>query len=62
MQENPRSESSAMNIPDHAIERIARCLLPKMLTYFEAEANQHETASEKGGVVSPIQDATKSIA
>ena len=28
-------ESSGMEIPDYAIERIAKCLLPIMRTYFE---------------------------
>ena len=28
-------ESSGMEIPDYAIERIAKCLLPIMHTYFE---------------------------
>ena len=35
-------ESSGMNIPDYAIERMARCLLPIMRTYFESEEGQAE--------------------
>ena len=31
-----------MNIPDYAIERMARCLLPIMRTYFESEEGQAE--------------------
>ena len=29
-----------MDIPDYAIERIARCLLPIMQEYFESEEGQ----------------------
>lgn len=39
---NPQLESSGMNIPDYAIERMARCLLPIMRTYFESEEGQAE--------------------
>jgi len=28
--------------PDHAIERIARCILPDILAYFESEEGQQE--------------------
>lgn len=45
MQENPRKESGTMDIPDYAIQRIARCLLPRMLAYFESEEGQRELAS-----------------
>lgn len=38
----PKLESSGMNIPDYAIERMARCLLPIMRTYFESEEGQAE--------------------
>lgn len=38
----PKQESSGMNIPDYAIERMARCLLPIMRTYFESEEGQAE--------------------
>ena len=38
----PHLESSGMNIPDYAIERMARCLLPIMRTYFESEEGQAE--------------------
>ena len=38
----PRQESSGMKIPDYAIERMARCLLPIMRTYFESEEGQTE--------------------
>ena len=36
----PQLESSGMNIPDYAIERMAKCLLPIMRTYFESEEGQ----------------------
>lgn len=39
---NPQLESSGMDIPDYAIERMARCLLPIMRTYFESEEGQAE--------------------
>ena len=38
----PQLENSGMNIPDYAIERMARCLLPIMRTYFESEEGQAE--------------------
>lgn len=28
--------------PDHAIERVARCILPDILAYFESEEGQQE--------------------
>ena len=34
--------NSGMKIPDYAIERIARCLLPIMQEYFESEEGQRE--------------------
>ena len=34
--------NSGMGIPDYAIERIARCLLPIMQEYFESEEGQRE--------------------
>ena len=34
--------NSGMNIPDYAIERIARYLLPIMREYFESEEGQRE--------------------
>ena len=56
MQENPRKESSAMAIPDHVIERIARCLLPRMLAYFESEEGQRELASENRRIAVKVPD------
>ena len=37
-------ESSGMDIPDYAIERMARCLLPMMQKYFESEEAKEESA------------------
>ena len=34
--------NNGMEIPDYAIERIARCLLPIMQEYFESEEGQRE--------------------
>ena len=45
MQENPRTDNGAMAIPDYANQRIARCLLPRLLAYFETEEDQRELAS-----------------
>ena len=33
-----------MEIPDYAIERIARCLLPAMQAFFESEEGKREYA------------------
>ena len=46
MQENPRTDNGAMDIPDYAIQRIARCLLPRLLAYFETEEGQRELMFE----------------
>lgn len=46
-QENKSSlESSGMDIPDYAIERIARCLLPMMQKYYESTAGKKELATQ----------------
>ena len=39
-------ESSGMDIPDYAIERIARCLLPMMQKYYESTAGKKELATQ----------------
>ena len=36
-----------MDIPDYAIDRIARCMLPMMQKYFESEEGQQELAAWK---------------
>ena len=35
------------NIPQYAIETVARCLLPDIITYFESEEGQREFAEWK---------------
>ena len=35
---------SEMNIPDYAIERLARCMLPLIQKYYESEEGQKELA------------------
>ena len=55
MVENTMLQSSGMDIPDHAIERIARCLLPKIQAFFENEAmvnNDHSGTSVQKDTVS----------
>lgn len=37
-------ESSGMDIPDYAIERMARCLLPMMQKYYESTEGKEELA------------------
>lgn len=46
MQENHPITNSEMRIPDHVIERIARCLLPRMQAFFEADAAQQASSKE----------------
>ena len=36
-----------MDIPDYAIERIARCMLPMIQKYYESEEGQRELAAWK---------------
>ena len=33
---------SEMNIPDYAIERLARCMLPLIQKYYESDEGQRE--------------------
>ncbi len=40
--------------PDHAIERVARCILPDILAYFESEEGQQEFKEWKA-----LQEAMK---
>ena len=37
---NRKLDSSGMDIPGYAYERMAKCLLPIMRTYFESEAGK----------------------
>ena len=39
-------ESSGMDIPDYAIERMARCLLPMMQKYYESTEGKAELAAQ----------------
>ena len=39
---NRKLDSSGMDIPDYAYERMAKCLLPIMRVYFESEEGQAE--------------------
>jgi len=34
-----------MNIPGHAIERLARCMLPMIQKYYDSEEGQKELAA-----------------
>ena len=38
-------KNSGMEIPDYAIERIARCLLPMIQAYYESDEGQTELAA-----------------
>ena len=38
-------ESSGMDIPDYAIELMARCLLPMMQKYYESTEGKKELAA-----------------
>ena len=39
-------ESSGMDIPDYAIERMARCLLPMMQKYYESVERKKVLAAQ----------------
>ena len=45
--QNKGENSDGMNIPDYAIERIARCMLPMLQQYYESEEGQRELAEWK---------------
>ena len=38
----PITTKSGMDIPNYAIERIARCMLPMIQQYYESEEGQQE--------------------
>ena len=42
-------KNSGMEIPDYAIERIARCLLPMIRAYYESAEGQAELAEWNKG-------------
>lgn len=44
MAENKTTSSSGMEIPDHAIDSIARVLLPQIQRFFESEEGQRALA------------------
>ena len=47
-QENKSSlESSGMDIPDYAIERMARCLLSMMQKYYETDDSEIGLSTQK---------------
>ncbi len=39
---NNPGKTESMQIPDYAIERMARCLLPMIQRYYESEEGQRE--------------------
>ena len=46
-QQDKGKNSDSMNIPDFAIERLARCMLPMLQQYYESEEGQRELAEWK---------------
>lgn len=45
---NPHPSNKAkQDVPDHAIEALARCALPLIQAYFESEEGQREFAAWK---------------
>lgn len=45
--QNKQKTSSDLEIPDYAIEQIARCMLPMLRQYYESEEGQRELAEWK---------------
>ena len=46
-----------MDIPDYAIERIARCMLPMIEKYYESEEGQQELTAWKEQIkTEPLKD------
>ena len=37
-----KEKNSGMDIPDYAIERMARCLLPMLQKYYESEGGKRD--------------------
>ena len=54
---------SGMEIPDYAIERIARCLLPMIREYYESDEGQAALAAwnKKEDAEDTRQEDTKTI-
>ena len=46
-QQDQSYNSCGMDIPDYAIERIARCMFPMIRSYYESEEGQQESAKWK---------------
>ncbi len=44
------------DIPQHAIESIARCILPDILAYYESEEGQMEFAKWKESMMAQQQE------
>ncbi len=42
-----KATESEMNIPDYAIERLARCMLPLIQKYYESEEGKEELRNWK---------------
>jgi len=42
MEKQNQENGNSMIIPDHAIERIARCMLPLIQKHYESEEGQQE--------------------
>jgi len=47
MKRKNQENSNGMTIPDHAIERIARCMLPLIQKHYESEVGQQELKERK---------------
>ena len=56
-------KNSGMEIPDYAIERIARCLLPMIRDYYESSEGQAALATwnKKEDAEDTRQEDTKTI-
>ena len=52
-------KNSGMEIPDYAIERIARCLLPMIQAYYESDEGQAELAAWNEKKTLKTQENTK---
>ena len=46
-QQDQPQNSSGMDIPDYAIEQMARCMLSLIRSYYESEEGQRELAKWK---------------
>ncbi len=62
MVEKMMLQSSGIDIPDQAIERIDRCLLPKIQAFFEKEATNNNDHSDASVQKVTVSDKNKLIA